>query len=242
MKIKTNTKELEIYERGMGLIPKQIPRIVSAVLNDQAQSMRNIFIPESLDNAFVIRDKRFMKRQLWTNFAKANKSVSNNSSEVGSVGISEKGKGEFTGWEEQQTGTAPKKQRTATTDIARGGSFSKKHRPSTRMKKGSFRRQSEYQGRSKKHRIFQMIREAQKQKLNFILRDGEGNQLNIPDGLYGWRGRKLRMLQSFKKQKAKRVDWMGKALDMMIKKRGRFDRLFERKLNRAIEKTFKLKG
>ncbi len=234
MKIKTNTKALDIYQKGMGLIPKKVPWMVTSVLNKQAVDMTNVFIPQALENNFMIRDKRFMKKQVWTNFAKKNKNPSTNFSESGSLSSDR-----FTGWEEQQTGKAPEKKRTATTDVARGGSFAKKQRPSTRMKKGTFRKQSQYQGRSKKHRMFNMIRETKKQKLNFIISHGEGNQLNIPDGLYMWRGQNLKMIQSFKTPKTVRKDWMNDALALLIKHRGGFDREFERTLDFVIRKNFK---
>lgn len=234
MKIIPDFSDLEIFEKGMGLIPKKVPWMVASVLNKQAKEMTNVFIPQSLNTNFMIRDKRFMKKQLWTNFAKKNKDPSTNFSEAGSLATDR-----FTGWEEQQTGSPPKKKRTAVTDTARGGSFAKKQRPVTRMKKNTFRRQSQYKGRSKKHRFFNMIRETQANRLNFIISKDLGNIFNLPAGLYGWRGRRLRMLQSFKRPNAAPADWMNDALALLIKHRGGFDAEFARTLDFTIKQSFK---
>ena len=188
-------------------------------------------IQAALRNNFTVRNEKFLGRQTRVNRAKPGKEVANNFSEVGMMDAPR-----FTGLEEQQTGKAPEKKRTATTDIARGGSFAKKQRPSTRINR-PFRQQSQFAGRSKKHRIFQMIRETQKQKLNFILKNSEGNQLNIPDGLYGWKGKNLKMLQSFKTPKAHKVDWMGDAMSMLFKHQGPFTTVFIREMEKALRRA-----
>ncbi|NIA29469.1 MAG: hypothetical protein GWP06_06100 [Actinobacteria bacterium] len=237
MKPTANIKELKEFTKLMNKMPGQVRKVVAKVLDNQAFSMKKRYIQESLRSNFTVRNPKFLGRQTQVNRAKPGKEVANNFSEVGMMGIDGSGnKGKFTALEEQQTGKAPEKKRTATTDIARGGSFAKKQRPSTRINR-PFRRQSQFAGRSKKHRIFQMLRETQKQKLNFILKNGEGNQLNIPDGLYGWKGKNLKMLQSFKAPKAHKVDWMGDALSILSKHQGPFTTVFIKEMEKALRRA-----
>ncbi len=73
--------------------------------------------------------------------------------------------------------------------------------------------------------------------MNFVVVGGEGNAINLPDGLYGWKGKKLKMLQSFKRPKAKRVDWMGDALDLLAKHQGGFTNVFIREMERALRRA-----
>lgn len=231
MKLKADTKDLQDYGKLMRQMPKAVRGAVASTLNNQGFSMKKFWIPKALQDNFTIRADKFLGRQTRVNMAKKGKAPETNFSEVGMMEADR-----FTALEEQQTGTAPEKKRTATTDIARGGSFAKKQRPATRFNK-PFRRQSDFAGRSKKHRIFQMIRETQAQKLNFVLQNGEGNQLNIPDGLYGWKGKNLKMLQSFKTPKTRRVDWMGDALDLLFKHQGDFTNVFIREMEKAIRRA-----
>lgn len=232
MKPTANTKEVEKLENKMIKVARQIPNIITATINTQAFDMKNLHIPNAMDHFFTIRAPKFIKRQTRVNLAKKGKDPSNNRSEVGTVETDR-----FTALGEQQEGKAPEKKRTATIDTARGGSFAKKQRPSTRLKPGTFRRQSEFAGRSKKHRIFQMIRETKAHKLNFVINGGEGNSMNLPDGLYGWKGKNLKMLQSFDPPKPHRANWMGFAIKLLKKNRGSFDRVFQRKLDAAVRRA-----
>lgn len=235
---KIQDKELKQYEKMLGLGPARFRRVVANVLNKQAAAMKFQHIPAALQNAFTIRDKKFMNRQIRFNKAKVSKDPDVNFSEAGSVEIAGSGKkGPFTGWGEQQEGKAPEKKRQATLD-ARKGSFGKKMTRASRLRESNtFRRPTDYPGRSKKERVFRMLKETQASKLNFIIKNGEGNVLdsNLPDGVYGWKGKKLRMLQSFKDPKVHKADWRGDAIKRLFKKRGTFDHFFDREMRKLFK-------
>lgn len=249
MKFKIDDKDLRAFEKGMRMIPDQVPNVISKTLNYQATSMQNVFIPDVLEDTMEIRNPKFMKRMLWVNFAKKGRSVANNFSEVGSLGIDGSGsKGEFTGWEEQQTGAEPDKNRVVSEAARTGGSFKGKVSPKNRMNR-PFRRASEWRQskrvKSKAQALFFMLKETQRQKINFVLNKNDipagGTYSKFDPGLYGWKGGKLLRLQRFdEKYDIKTTKWMTKALDRMVKKKGGFEKVFARGLEFAINKSFNL--
>lgn len=233
MKFKADTLSIKQFEKMMQRIPKELPKVVAATLNKQAFDMKFKYMPEALQDAFVIRSPKFMNRQLRVNMAKKNKDPGNNFAEAGSIGGDR-----FTGWEEQQLGKVPEKKRTATIDEARSGDFSKKQRPVTRLKRGNkFRRLSNFAGKTKKQQLFNMLNVTREIKERFIVRNGEGNVFNLPDGVYGWREKSLKMLQSFKTPKVHKVDWLGDSVKRLFKNQGSFEKVFERELRKALRRA-----
>jgi hypothetical protein len=233
--LKADQKELEQYEKMLELGPRKMTGVIAKVLNKQAMSTKFQHMPWALEKAFTIRDKRFMGRQLWVNKASLTKSPDVNFSEAGSLEIKGGGnKGAFTGWSEQQEGKRSEKDRTATQASRIGGAFKGKMKRGARMRNtGQFRKTSDYQtARSKAQAMFFMLKESRAKKLNFIIERKDANagkMKTLEPGLYGWKGKKLLMLQAFDKHyDPKKVDWRGNALKRLIKKRGSFDQVFER--------------
>jgi hypothetical protein len=230
MKLNVDTKEQEKYLKRMRQVPEIVRHAVASTLNTQAFGMRNEHIQDSLDDLFEVRSPKFFLRQTRVKMAKKGVDPNVNFALVGMMDAPR-----FTGLEEQQEGKAPKKKRTATIDVARGGSFAKKQRPGTRMKRGSYRRQSQYSGKTIRDRMSQMFKETKKRKLNFILRRGGANQFGMAGGLYGWRGGKLKMLQSFERPKVHRAKWMNRALGKLYRKQGPQIRVFEKEMMRIFK-------
>lgn len=230
MKLSQKDQDTKKYLKKMQQVPGMMRRAVASTLNTQAFSMRNDHIPESLNDLFEVRSPKFLLRQTRVKMAKKGADPNNNFSVVGMMDAPR-----FTGLEEQQEGKAPEKKRTATIDTARGGSFAKKQTPRSRMKRGSFRRPSQYGGKTIKQRTFNMFRETKRQKLNFILDKGDANVFNMPPGLYGWRRNRVRMLQSFETPKVHRAKWMDRALGKLYKKQGPQQRIFNKELNRIFK-------
>jgi len=238
MKIEADTSDLTKYEKLMTQIPGKMRGIIADTLNKQAQDMKFKHVPDALNDAFTIRNKNFMHRQIRYNKAKQSGDPATNFSEVGSIETER-----FSGWEEQQTGKPSETKRTAS-DAARGGDYKKKMRPSSRMKKGNvFRKASDYKGpriKTKSQQTWAMLFESRKQRMNFMIRKSDsrpGRLYSLKPGLYGWIGKKLMRLQKFDtRYNPKKTDWMGNSIKRLVAKKGGFEQVFERELRKALSK------
>lgn len=247
MKFKVDTRENRKLKQLMNRYPRLVKPAIAKTLNKQAADMKFQHMPKALENDMMIRDPRFMNRQLRFNQAKKTTKVSLMYSEAGSIGI-EKGssKGAFTGWEEQQTGQPSEKERVATTASRIGNDFSKKMRPKDRMKKQNISRfitprdfMNSKRVHSKNQAMFFMLKESRHSRRPFIISKGfrrAGATRKMKAGLYGWIGRRLMRLQRFdKKYKPGRGDWMGDATKLLVEKRGGFDKVFKGELEKLVE-------
>jgi hypothetical protein len=247
MKLSVDTKEIKKFTEDMKRFPMAIRPAISNTLNKQAMDMKFDHIPAALDQDMVIRDKRFMSRQLRFTKARANQNPRMMFSEAGSVDIEKGGsKGAFTGWEEQQTGQASEKDRVASQASRVGNSFKGRMRPKDRMKKQNMSRfvtpkdfMNTGRIRSKNKAMFLMLREAKHSRRTFIIPKGfrrTGATRKMKAGLYGWIGKRLMRLQRFdKKYKPERTDWMGDSLKILVKKSGGFEKVFSWQLQKVIK-------
>ena len=76
MKFETDTQGLTNYEKAMHLGPKQMRKAVAKTLDKQAADTKFQHMPAALNDAFTIRDPKFMNRQLRFNKSKLNSTVS----------------------------------------------------------------------------------------------------------------------------------------------------------------------
>lgn len=246
MKFLVDLKEQQKFRSHIQRFPRLVKPAVAKTLTKQAADMKFQHIPKALQGDMVIRDSRFMNRQLRYIEAKKTTRIALMYSEVGSVGI-EKGssKGAFTGWEEQQTGQASEKSRVATTAARIGNDFSNKMRPKDRMKKQNISRfvtprdfMNSKRVHSKNQAMFFMLRESKNSRRPFIIPKGfrrTGATRKMKAGLYGWIGKRLMRLQRFdRKYKPERMDWMGSATKLLVKKRGGFDKIFRGELAKIV--------
>ena len=243
MKFSTDNKDIKKLIETMKRFPEQVKPAIAKTLNKQAAAMKFQHMPKALDKDLVIRDPKFMNRQLRFNQAKPRQSVKRMHSEAGSVGIEGGSKGAFTGWEEQQTGQPAEKNRVSTTASRVGNKFSGKMKPGRRMKtKNKFLKPTDFMNskrvHSKNQAMFFMMREARKSRRPFIISRGfrrTGATRRMKAGLYGLVGKRLMRLQTFdKKYNPKRTDWMGDSIKLLVKKRGGFDKVFSKELERIV--------
>jgi len=110
------------------------------------------------------------------------------------------------------------------------------------MKPGSsFRKTSDYHNsriKTKAQQTWAMLFETRKQRLNFVIQSSDsrpGRLYKLVPGLYGWSGKKLLRLQKFgTKYDPKRTDWMGNAVKKLVKRRGGFESIFHKELQKAL--------
>lgn len=237
MEFKVNLRDSENLAKMMSKIPNLNKSIIAKTLTKQASQMKFIDIPEALDDAFTIRNEKFMNRQIRYKKASLNKNPFVNYSEVGSI----EAKG-FTAWEEQQKGTQSEKDRVPTQAARIGNSWEKPMKRGARLKPGgSFRKTSDYSGKklkTKAQRTWAMIFETRRQCLSFIISKTDsrpGRLFKLVPGLYGWVGKKLMRLQRFDtRYDPKKTDWMGNAVKKLTKRRGGFEAVFNRELRKAL--------
>jgi len=181
-----------------------------------------------------------MARQLRFNKARKGADVASNFSEAGSIEADQ-----FTGWEEQQTGKASELDRTATQASSTGQSFQKKIKKGARLNQSDkFVTPMDFMNsakvNSRNQAMFFMLREARKSRRTIMIPRGfrrTGKSRKMTAGIYGWQGNKLMRLQNFNtRYKPKKTDWMGDAINKLIKKRGGFEREFQRQLFKKLTK------
>jgi hypothetical protein len=208
--------------------------LVSSTLTSQAYAMKQAN-QRVLGRHLVIRNTRFFTSSLRYVPAKKFGDPRTNYAEAGSIE-----RDRFSGWEEQQTGERSDKNRVATS-AARGGNFQNVMKGRARLKRGNqFRTVSDYKRRKvrKKQALLLMLRETQKQKLDFIIRrqDTTKRTKGLIPGVYMWKGNKLLRVQSFGKQyKPDKIDWMGKSLKIVEKEAEFFD-VFAKEFKREAKK------
>jgi hypothetical protein len=119
---------LRQYRKWLRVLgPKQFRHAIAGLLNAQAWDMKKNTIPDVMTDNMNIRDPGFMNRMLRVKNARPG-DMSSMQAVVGSATI-----GKFKGWEEQQTGMRPAKNRVHTLMSQVGGTERGKISPMNRL-------------------------------------------------------------------------------------------------------------
>lgn len=187
--------------------PRKMNRAMAFTVTEQARKTKMVYYPQVVDSTMEVRSQQFVKSSF--NYTRA--PLSGKSPHMASAGSFKREN--FSGWAEQEHGRLSKKNRAATLQGARRGSFQNRMVGKSRMKKTNiFKKPSEYKANSKKNQVVSMLRTLARQgyKGGFIIRDGWHPK--IPGGLYKFRGRKnakgyrkLQPLQYFDPGRPKKV-------------------------------------
>ena len=194
-------KELVELVMIMRKQPKVWNRAATNLLNSFAFGNRQESI-KVIRTRMTVRNERFLSSSLRVEKAKTNQKLASKIAEVGSIR-----RDRFSGWAEQELGTATKQTRSQSL-LARGGSTNKVIRPGVRMKPAkNYERPENFNGQDLHHRNIVMMQTLRRRKYRkpFVI---HGHK-RIRSGLYKFHSRKLMILQDFKAPKGpKRVKWL----------------------------------
>lgn len=166
------------------------------VLNTIAFSSRKT-VMRKIKSSMTVRNERFIKSTLLIDKARKGQPLYMLASTLGTVE-----KPRYSGLEEQITGG--KKQRVPTM-LARGGSKKKQVRTMDRLRPAkTFLDIDKYQ--KAPDALIAVSARAKRRKVPFIVKTPGKHRL--PPGLYKIRAHKILMLQSFKSESVKRINWM----------------------------------
>lgn len=154
-----------------------------------------------LKNRLNVKNEKFVKSALRVQKASTSAPMESQVAISGSIF-----KNRFSGWREQELGVATDRSKTSTL-FGRGGGR-RQLAPSARMKPGrSFTSPDDFEGKNDQHRVIVM--------LNTLSRTGNKKPFFITghrkfkSGLYKFRGKKIKRLQTFKnKKQPKRLRWL----------------------------------
>jgi hypothetical protein len=200
---KIDDSQLKKFQKLIGKeFPRGFQKVTAEYLNSSAFRARELNI-KNLQSQMTIRDQRFLSSALRV---EKTKPVSINQQIAISGSIT---KPRFTGWKEQENGTAPERKRKVTVS-ARGGSKQAKAQQRARLKPSNkIYKPEQYQGSSYTRRFYFMMR---------VLGSRGGGQFLITQkistkrgllnpALYGLKGGKISMLQKFEAPEIKRKPW-----------------------------------
>ncbi|MCK4871070.1 MAG: hypothetical protein KAS93_08175 [Gammaproteobacteria bacterium] len=194
----------KFYKRS----PNIFGRSVIGTLNTLAFDTRKNLI-ERIDDQMVIRDKKFINRQMKVLQARGT-DIQSAQSEVGSVRTNR-----FTGWTEQEFGLQKGSNRTLTL-MARRGSAQNKASPSARAKpSNNFAKISDFKikAKSRRHRLTVFLQMMGQQKRRFIMPRRRGKMIR---GIYKATSKKLVSLQRFEHKKVVKNPWMEPTIEAKI--------------------------
>lgn len=203
-------KELQRIYRDS---PKKFGYATADMLNKEAFSFRRAMI-NTVHQEMEVRNKGFVKVSVRVKKTFGNIPINKQRTNAGS--IERKG---FSGWVEQQFGTASDKS-TVTTEAARGGSWTAKVKRKNRMNKAAtFRRPRDNFGfKTYGQKVVSMLKA--KSNVPFIVEKGggPGRLANLKPGVWTNEGGTIRRIQTFgKKWKPKRVDLLGLSMRKLEK-------------------------
>ncbi len=202
MNIKIDDKQLKQFKKMCRSGQKEFQYVTAEYLNSSAFRARELNM-KNLQSQMTIRDQRFLSSALRV---EKTKPISINQQIAISGSIT---KPRFTGWTEQEKGTAPERKRKITVS-ARGGSRQAKAQQRARLKPSNkIYKPEQYQGKTYKQRFYLMMR---------ILGSRGGGQFLLSQklrtrrgymnpGLYGLKSGKISMLQKFEAPEIKRKPW-----------------------------------
>lgn len=184
---------------------------VATMLNNFAFGTRSASM-QIIHDEMLVRSPSFVASSLQVEKTRGSIPMAAQKTKMGSVR-----RPRFSGWVEQELGTATKRTRTIQLE-ARGGSKKGKVKAKARMQNtGRFRTPDDYPGSSAHGRAVTMLNILGRQghKEPFVIK----GHRRLKTGLYKFKGggkkRKLRMLQNFRPRNAqpKRVRWLTKGRD-----------------------------
>lgn len=194
---------IKFYQRA----PKKFGVASGMLLNNFAFGTREKAIG-TIHAGMTVRSEAFVKRSIVVNKANFRAPMMSQRSEVGSIA-----RPRFSGWIEQETGKATDRTRAFLLE-ARKGQKKKKAMPSTRLKPSKIILKPEDMGGSSAnitgfhHRaqVLLMWTWRNKWRKPFMIRGHK----RLKAGLYKWKGKKLRKLQTFKprRKQPRKFPWL----------------------------------
>jgi len=208
--------------------PKQFTFAVANMLNSFAFGTREQAL-KVLKGSMTIRNPRFVSKMLRAQTVKGSTPIASQKALAGSLESQR-----FTGWSEQELGTAPKKTRTASL-FARAGQHAKQMKRKARLLPGTkYMTPDDVKGKNAHHRavVLLIITNRERSKEPFVIKGHD----TLMDGLYQWAGKgKLKMLQTFEEAKRpKKLDWLTRARKRYFNKTN-ITSLWEKTLKRTLK-------
>lgn len=222
------SRDLMLLKKFYKRAPKKFQQAASNVLNSYAFGTREKNI-KIIKTKMTVRDERFVKSSIRVIKARSTDSINRMSSTVASVK-----RRNFSGWEEQEFGTASNKTRTNTL-LSRGGDMKRKQMPSTRLKSSNrfiHPDDFDFPGVKNKNIPFLVMLRRKKHRKPFKLKKGRKSA----PGLYKMRKGQPRQLQKFGKKKITpmRVRWMSEGSRQYFKANDP-RRTFQESINRVLK-------
>jgi hypothetical protein len=212
--------------------PELFQPVVANVLTSYAFETRKNDI-QNIGAMMIIRNRRFIESNLRV---KAAKNVSISKQE--SLAYSQK-KPRFSGWEEQEYGTPPKRKRSITTHARRGNKQNVVQSAARLKPQNKFWKPEQYAGRSYNQKFYFMMRVLNSRGgvQRFILQRKLSTKRGaIGRGLYELKGHKITRLQDFdKKISIKRRAFRTASLNQLSTK-NKTTEIWQRSLNHIIKR------
>jgi hypothetical protein len=211
MDFKIDINEHRRLERIFKKAPKLLRPVTANVLNSLAFDAKRKY-GKNIDRFMVVRNKRFIEGSLRVQKTKSGP-VNSQMTISGSIH-----RPRFTGWEEQEKGTRPKRNR-AITKAGRAGNKKRQAIGKARLKSANkFYKPSQFPGRSRYNKFLFMLRVlATRGGGEIIISDRLKIKRGVlPPGLYQFRKRKFRRFQTFGVNKSKKIPWMSRTNDQLV--------------------------
>jgi len=197
-----NDKSFKAFSKFYAKAPFKARRATARVLSQFAFGVRQEALKE-IKKKMTIRSEKFVNSSMRFKGARSAR-IDDQVSATFSIG-----RARFSGWEEQNDGTADKRTRSQSL-LARGNNFKKKVKPSVKMKPGrDFISMGDFKLPSGKAQVPAYLKAVKAKYKNkpFILKK---KYKNIKRGLYKFVRNKMQILQNFEKKprKVKRIPWM----------------------------------
>ena len=182
--------------------PRLFSRAAAGYLNSVGFGTRSQSL-QIINRRMTIRDSRFIQSSIRVQKARPGQPLAKMHSEVGTI-VRER----FTGLREQEEGTKADRSRVPTL-VARGSDKQKKVKPSVRMKSANqFMSPDDFKGKNAAHRVVVMLQVLARRQFRkpFLIK----GHRRFRKGLYQFKQRKLRMVQSFEPRNStvRRVRWL----------------------------------
>lgn len=203
MDFNVDLTQLKQLEKAFYKAPKLLEPVTANVLNSLAFASRKRYI-KAIERQMIVRNKKFVHSSLRVQKTRSGP-IEKQMAISGSIN-----RQRFTGWKEQQFKRTPKTKRAVTT-AGRRGSKRNIATSKARLKKANkFYKPDQFQGRNRYNRFLFMMR---------VLATRRGGEIIISQplkikrgvlqpGLYQFRGRKFKRLQTFDINKTKKIPWM----------------------------------
>lgn len=196
--MKIDTTDLIRYKIMMrDEMPQVFRRVIADYINTSAFTHRSLNL-KNMHNKFTIRDERFLNSSLRV---ETTRPVPINQQIAFSGSIKRE---RFTGWAEQQLGTAPKRKRTILPAARAGGTG--KAKPKARLRPGN---QIYKPSQFKNNYQFMMRVIGSRGGGTFLLEENiKTKRGQLHAGLYELRKHNIYTLQKTKKQRAEKREWL----------------------------------